>query len=98
MSRPIFMRSERSGTRRRSRRQRLDIDGDRLAVALRQHRRIGDDIGHRRADAAMVGRIPGLQHLGDLLLRPVADARRRDIRIEAGAFRILPPGITGLWT
>ena len=54
MSRPISMRSDGSGMRRRPRRQRLHIDGDRLAIAFRQHRGVRDDIGHRRSDAAMV--------------------------------------------
>jgi hypothetical protein len=45
----------------------------------------------------MVRRIARLQQLGDLLLGPVADPRRRDIRNVSCAARVLATGKARLW-
>jgi hypothetical protein len=51
-----------------------------IAVTLGQHRGIGNHIGHGGTDAAVVRRDTGLEHFRDILLRPIADAARINIR------------------
>ena len=69
--------------------QGLDIGGDRVPVALRQHCGIGDDVRHRRSDTAMVWRHAGFEHFGDIFLLPVADAHWRDVWNVSDSFRVL---------
>src|ERR1700710_1991212 len=78
MSPPICIRAEAAlWPRGVARGQGLDINRNRVAIALRQHRGVGDDVCHRRSDTAVIGRRTGFKHFGDIFRLPLADARRR---------------------
>jgi hypothetical protein len=81
--------------RRIARGEGLDIDGDRVAVALRQHRCINDNVGHGRSHSAVVRRIAGLQHFRHIRLAPVFDPGWRDVRDVANSFRVDAAGEAG---
>src|SRR4051812_10874146 len=95
MLRPFSLRDERSWLRRVAQGERVDVGRNRVAIALRQHRRVGHNLGHGRTYTAVVRCLSRLQHLRDILLRPVADPPWRDVWDVSNAFRISAPGETG---
>ena len=68
------------------------------AIAARssadQLRGVADHAHHRSAGGIAIGRLPGLEEIGDVLGAPVAEPLLRDVRHPALAFRVRPPGET----
>src|SRR3954462_3527662 len=74
------------------RRQCLDVGRNRLAILRRELRGIAHHRGHRAADRIAVGRLTGLQQIGDILVGIVTKTLLRDVGNPALALGI---GTTG---
>src|SRR5207245_11598106 len=70
----------------------LHIIRDRRAVVGWKLRSILDHAGHRAAGGVVIGRRPGFEEVGDVLLAPIAYSFLGDVRHPALAFRIGSPG------
>src|SRR5207248_8326317 len=84
----------RFGGPRRSlrRRQRLHVIRDRRAVVGWKLRSILDHASHGAAGGVVIGRCPGFEEIGDILLAPIAYPFLGDVRHPALALRIGSPG------
>src|ERR1051326_7980195 len=61
------------------RRERFDVGGNGGAIFCRKLRGVAHPLAHRSADRVSVHGLPRLEQIGDVLLRPVAEALRRDV-------------------
>src|SRR5262245_15559709 len=75
-------------------RQGFQIRGHGLAIRPRQLAGIDHDVGHARTNRIVVRRGAGLEQIGNVLIRPGANAvrARRDVRDPALAFRVRATG------
>src|ERR1041385_5900900 len=74
------------------RRQRFDVGGNGGAIICRKLRGVAHHLGHLPTDGISFERLPRLEQIRNVVLRPVAEPLRREIGNRALPLRIRPAG------